>query len=474
MPSLQGFDSWNVELAVDFPKRMEIHYPLSIIVPTFHDQHSAVMLGLGDYGSDSDHDNDESKDTKIQSQAHSSSAKYSINNGPIIKISENSSVSGNQGVKKKKLDISFLPKDIQDALTRGVGNDSDDEDITPTLKNRSQGSDQVKAESKNGGSLRSKLLDMLPKPKGRENESHRSESSEQGMHKEPSQSESKQEKVDVKVADIVDERDKRRMMQSTLNSVNHSEPATTNVEVSAVTSNPIFAWQENSDDESSDNDAEEKEVSIDNNMTDSNLQNVAEDTSSKLTEDSAVKSSTENKMFPVVHAIDPRGYTAADIKMPTSGDQTLSFNNLYNAVDGNAVVGPTLPANPQMHEYHDDANTYSTSSGSKRKRERELEMELLQGNTSVVDSLTMKVVNASAHWNSEAYTSQMQREQELKSVYNLNNPNNVGALQPSKLQNRKHQINSLALKAAETELAMLDAKLNRSRTKAETQGRYGW
>ena len=45
---------------------------------------------------------------------------------------------------------------------------------------------------------------------------------------------------------------------------------------------------------------------------------------------------------------------------------------------------------------------------------------------------------------------------------------------PSRLQNRKHHINSLVRSAADTELALLDARGGRSRTKAETQAKYGW
>lgn len=45
---------------------------------------------------------------------------------------------------------------------------------------------------------------------------------------------------------------------------------------------------------------------------------------------------------------------------------------------------------------------------------------------------------------------------------------------PSKGQNKRHHINSLALSAAETELAMLDARGVRGKSKAETQAKYGW
>jgi hypothetical protein len=44
----------------------------------------------------------------------------------------------------------------------------------------------------------------------------------------------------------------------------------------------------------------------------------------------------------------------------------------------------------------------------------------------------------------------------------------------SKVQNRKHQLSSLAIKAAEMELAMLEKRDARGLSKAQTQGKYGW
>ena len=45
---------------------------------------------------------------------------------------------------------------------------------------------------------------------------------------------------------------------------------------------------------------------------------------------------------------------------------------------------------------------------------------------------------------------------------------------PTKLQRRKHQINSLATAAAERELELMDKKGQSLRTKAQTQAKYGW
>lgn len=45
---------------------------------------------------------------------------------------------------------------------------------------------------------------------------------------------------------------------------------------------------------------------------------------------------------------------------------------------------------------------------------------------------------------------------------------------PSKVQKRKHQINSLAYSAAERELELMEKKGQSLKTKAQTQAKYGW
>jgi proline-rich protein PRCC len=45
---------------------------------------------------------------------------------------------------------------------------------------------------------------------------------------------------------------------------------------------------------------------------------------------------------------------------------------------------------------------------------------------------------------------------------------------PSKVQKRKHQINSLAVSAAERELELMEARGNSMKTKSQTQAKYGW
>ena len=46
--------------------------------------------------------------------------------------------------------------------------------------------------------------------------------------------------------------------------------------------------------------------------------------------------------------------------------------------------------------------------------------------------------------------------------------------QPTRMQKTKHQINSLAAAAAQSELEMYEARGHRNKTRAETQAKYGW
>lgn len=85
---------------------------------------------------------------------------------------------------------------------------------------------------------------------------------------------------------------------------------------------------------------------------------------------------------------------------------------------------------------------------------------------------TMRQLDASEHnWNAQDYIDQQQREAEIYKTYT-----NDGQLklQPNKTQNKKHQLTSLALKAAETEIALMEAKGAKQKTRAQTQSRYGW
>lgn len=71
--------------------------------------------------------------------------------------------------KVKRLDISFLPPEIQAALARGDStNDSDDDVESSGTRSHSAGVPKLSADSGNGNDNKSKLLGMLPAPKAKE------------------------------------------------------------------------------------------------------------------------------------------------------------------------------------------------------------------------------------------------------------------------------------------------------------------
>lgn len=112
-----------------------------------------------------------------------------------------------------------------------------------------------------------------------------------------------------------------------------------------------------------------------------------------------------------------------------------------------------------------------------KKRQREIEHMLMAGDLSVLDEedsgAIVQEVSGSHKWDAQSYTDQKAREALVYKQYGAD-----GALksvvQPTKTQNRKHQLTSLAMKAAETEIAMMESHASRGKTKSQTQSRYGW
>eukprot|EP01042_Synura_sphagnicola_P000619 gene619-678_t len=106
-----------------------------------------------------------------------------------------------------------------------------------------------------------------------------------------------------------------------------------------------------------------------------------------------------------------------------------------------------------------------------------MELSLLSGDLSVIeadDSLLIQEIDAvtrqGGSWNPSLYNEQLKRELKLQSVFNFGQKGTDKMIaQPTKVQNRKHHINSLALHAAEMELELLDARGARNKTKSETQ-----
>lgn len=127
---------------------------------------------------------------------------------------------------------------------------------------------------------------------------------------------------------------------------------------------------------------------------------------------------------------------------------------------------------PQLQPQLDEEDQDTTPG---RKRNRKLESELLNGNINVVQEKNCSVANPSK-WDKEKYMEKRKYEEEIGAVYKFGGT--TGSLkaisQPNRLQNKKHQINSLAMAAANAEIEMYDSRGTRNKTKAETQAKYGW
>jgi hypothetical protein len=125
--------------------------------------------------------------------------------------------------------------------------------------------------------------------------------------------------------------------------------------------------------------------------------------------------------------------------------------------------------------YNTNNTNYSNENKAtnKKKRDRDIEYNLLNGNLSVIDDVAIaKEINVSHAWNPEKYKEQQEREASVQKEFSLTHGSSF--MQPTKTQNRKHQLTSLVFKAAQTELALLESRSSKMKTKSETQGKYGW
>lgn len=116
--------------------------------------------------------------------------------------------------------------------------------------------------------------------------------------------------------------------------------------------------------------------------------------------------------------------------------------------------------------------TLNEKNNKRRRREKELEQQLLNGNLSALPEAAVQDLHVDREWDSTNYSDLQQREFLIHKEFGL--INNKSLTQTTKIQNRRHQLSSLAMKAAQVELAMMDARGSRMKTKNETQSKYGW
>jgi hypothetical protein len=312
--------------------------------------------------------------------------------------SQTSSAHSEQQKKKKTLDISFLPKEIQEGLLKGI-EDSDDEDFKPQVK-------RISNTQKTGQPSIDPLLSMLPPPKKQLATPYSFESNKLPAH------------VEAKKTEVV-------------------KPTRTQEEEPEVSAYQKF------------------------------LQQKQQSTSSKL-------STTTT----------------------TSSSDPFKYNNKSNM---NMLLNPSFTEDMGEEEDENEVNesrrqqhaTASSSSSSsvpgqedlsfhdwkthKRKREREIEQSLMSGDTSIITEDNINIANVQSvgpqTWDAMGYANKQEREAHIISTYT--NGGQMGT-QPNRLQNKRHQLSSLALKAAQTEISLLDAKSTRTKSKAQTQAKYGW
>jgi len=120
-----------------------------------------------------------------------------------------------------------------------------------------------------------------------------------------------------------------------------------------------------------------------------------------------------------------------------------------------------------------DPNPELSSHAKSKRHQREVEQMLMAGDLSAIDTSAIPEISGQRNWNQMEYTDKMQREALIIKQYTQDGTIK-SAMQPTKLQNRRHQLTSLAMKAAETEISMLDAQTARGRNKAQSKQKYGW
>ncbi len=147
---------------------------------------------------------------------------------------------------------------------------------------------------------------------------------------------------------------------------------------------------------------------------------------------------------------------------------TSSVNTTTNVTQGSYTCNYAAP-------YEEERNTQFQQSNNlnKKKRERDMEQQLMSGDLTAISSVPVKNIGSRSEWNVTEYLDHQKQELMIHKSFGIGTT--IKAInQPTKMQNKKHQLGSLALKAAQTELALLDARGARSKTKGETQAKYGW
>jgi hypothetical protein len=420
------------------------------------------MNAIADYGSDEDEaDVHHAGVASAQSELnrHPAVVSKTISNSTSnskadnLKNSNKNAESSQNSKKKRKLDISFLPPDIQNALTRGDNlNDSDSDD--EKLKQTNNRIDQKHATSKGSeGGVAKQFLSQLPKPKNAD------------------------EEVKPKNSDLKSSGSTGISFKSNVNISVNSDHSSSEDEIEPK--NHLKRGQ--LDPQSSDED-------MNVNNDDSESAAVSSTSTQPVSSNScASAANVDNKnlqsfpqLLPTVRAAPQINLPAPIFEQQTAPSRTAITYETHNLAqypgskssqaNNNFVSQVAATAASQSY------GSYSNSKNSNRKRDREIQQQLLSGNVDVVDpNRFVDIVNPNVEWDRTKYNEQLQRQAEVQNMFSFSaQAGNKMISQPTKNQNRKHQINSLAMSAAEYELELMEVRGARAKAKSETQAKYGW
>ena len=324
-----------------------------------------------------------------------------------------------QKKKVKKLDISVLPIEIQNALARCDSDNSSDSELEDGVYTHSEKKPEVEGNNR----IRS-MLDQLPKPR------------------------QDQDRLAGKIVDVTRPNGVHATPidppTSALPQVTNERPQTSTLERSHTSSSSVPY-------DAMPTQVQQKTYSL-----------------------------TASAPAPSM-ASQPPLLNAAPASQHGSGPSIVQSNEYYaahrernqNAHAGSIEVGPSLPQ-PHFSSSFNSNNTVRPTGGkSSRKREREIQEELLRGNVTAVEEGQFIDVSGAQGWDSTKYNEQQSREAEVNGMFSRQAGDKMIA-QPTKLQTRRHQINSLAMSAASVELELMEARGARAKSKAETQSKYGW
>lgn len=350
--------------------------------------------------------------------------------------------------KKKKLDISFLPDDIQAALTRGGDDSSGDESHDYMTSSGLSTSSNYKT-------LASSLFARLPEPQHSKVENRNESCTKLSVASEESKN------ISVPVQSVLLESDSDSDSEDEIILKDHESGALPSTVNSTNSLNIKSSKPSNFPPQNSDNHPSQATLS---NMQRVMKPSASADSTSLGSAADILSTSSLHTITPQVSGFQPGGYSAQPPIQHYCHQQQISQAKQDFYQQSNVI-------------YQEPYRTVEHVPAKKsRKRERDIQNLLLHGNVSAAMNMSggnMVEVRRDSTWDDSRYREQKKKEEELKSMFGSASGNNMIA-QPTKNQNRKHQINSLAFSAAESELELLEARGRQYKTKAETQAKYGW